>query len=318
MVIAGDSAEPIPRRQRRPVRGENHYTDRTIEENDMNVPASESSFLHTAFRSPRALLPRKVCRLGLASRGDSVLTSDDVTHAVAGGVNFLNWCGVSDGLSAYIAGMGSRRSEVAVCVQFEARTAAEARTELEHILKELRTDFIDVITFYYVEEREEWEQIIGPGGALEVCEAARREGRVRMLGVTSHQRRLAAAMAASGLLDMLMIRYNAAHRGAETEVFPVTSANGLPTVVYTCLRWGALLRPTPDDPPGFVVPSAPAWYRFALQNQAATVALMSPENRQELDEDLQVLEASAPLSAEEYQALAEHGQRVRQHAGQFP
>jgi predicted aldo/keto reductase-like oxidoreductase len=259
-----------------------------------------------------------MCRLGLASRGDSALTPDDVAHAVARGVNFLNWCGVEDGLSAFIAGLGSRRSEVALCVQFEARTAAEARIELEHIHKQLRTDFIDVLTFYYVEQREEWEQIIGTGGALEVCEAARREGRVRMFGVTSHQRRLAAAIAASGLLDMLMIRYNAAHRGAETEVFPATAANGLPVVVYTCLRWGALLRPTPDDPPGFVVPSAPAWYRFALQHPAVTVALMAPENRRELDEDLQPLQIAAPLTAEEFEQLAAHGRRVHQHAGGFP
>jgi predicted aldo/keto reductase-like oxidoreductase len=284
----------------------------------MHQTPGESSFLQATFRSPRTRLPSPVCRLGLATRGTTGLTPDDVAHAVQSGVNFLNWCGVPDGLSAFIAGLGSRRSEVAVCVQFEARTAAEARIELEHLFKQLRTDVIDVLTFYYVEEREEWEQIIGPGGALEVCEAARREGRVRMLGVTSHQRPLVAAMAASGLLDMVMIRYNAAHRGAETEVFPVTRANGLPVVVYTCLRWGALLRPTPDDTPGFVVPSAPAWYRFALQHSAVTVALMAPENRRELDEDLQVLLAPVPLSAEEYRALAEHGQRVRRHAGRFP
>jgi aryl-alcohol dehydrogenase-like predicted oxidoreductase len=185
-------------------------------------------------------------------------------------------------------------------------------------LAQLRTDYIDVLTFYYVEERAEWQQIIGPGGSMEFCAAAQREGRVRMLGVTSHQRPLAAEMAASGLLDMLMIRYNAAHRGAETEIFPVTTACGLPVVVYTCLRWEALLRPTPDDPPGFVVPPAPAWYRFALQHPAATVALMAPENRAELDEDLQALRMGKPLPADEYEALAAHGQRVRRHAGSFP
>jgi aryl-alcohol dehydrogenase-like predicted oxidoreductase len=125
-------------------------------------------------------------------------------------------------------------------------------------------------------------------------------------------------MADSGLLDMLMIRYNAAHRGAETEVFPVTTAHGLPVVVYTCLRWGALLRPTPEDAPGFVVPSAPAWYRFAVQHPAVTVALMAPENRAELEEDLQALRQMVPLSAEEYERLAAHGQRVRRHAGSFP
>ena len=110
----------------------------------------------------------------------------------------------------------------------------------------------------------------------------------------------------------------AAHRGAETDVFPLTDALGLPVIVYTCLRWGALLRGTPDDPPGFAVPRAPAWNQFALQSPSVSLALMAPENRQELDEDLQVLSASAPLSAEEYQALADHGRRVRRHAGQFP
>lgn len=276
------------------------------------------SFLHTSFRSPRAALPQRMCRLGLATRGSSALTPDDVGHAVESGVNFLNWCGVADGLSAFIADLGARRGEIAVCVQFEARTAGEAKIEFEHILTQLRTDFIDGLTFYYVEEAAEWQQIIEPGGALEFCTAAQREGRTRMLGVTSHQRRLAAEMAASGLLDMLMIRYNAAHRGAEHDIFPVTAERGLPVVVYTCLRWGALLRATPEDPPGFVVPSAPAWYRFALQHPAVTVALMAPETRGELEEDLQALRQANPLSAAEHAQLAAHGQRVRRHAGSFP
>jgi predicted aldo/keto reductase-like oxidoreductase len=158
-----------------------------------------------------------------------------------------------------------------------------------------------ILTFYYVEEPGEWQQIIGPGGALEFCAAARRRGRVNLLGVTSHQRPLAAEMARSGLLDLLMIRSNAAHRGAEKEIFPVTQALGIPVVAYTCLRWGALLRGTPDDPPGFTVPRAPAWYRFALQAPAVTVALMAPADRPELEEDLTVLRAPGPLSAEDYE-----------------
>jgi predicted aldo/keto reductase-like oxidoreductase len=275
-------------------------------------------FLHTTWRDPCTGTSRPLCRLGLATRGNTSLTSDDVLLAVERGVNFLNWCGVPDGLSAAVAGLGAARSKVVVCVQFEARTAAESRAELDQILRQLRTDYVDVLTFYYVEEPAEWEQIAGPGGALEYLAAARREGRVRFLGLTSHQRRLAATIARSGALDLLMIRYNAAHRGAETEVFPVTDALGMPVVVYTCLRWGALLHSTPDDPPGFFVPRAPAWYRFALQLPSATVALMAPENRTELEEDLTVLEAPGPLSAEEYERLAEHGRRVRRHAGNFP
>src|SRR5262249_60937647 len=100
------------------------------------------------------------------------------------------------------------------------RTADDAGRELDQILRTLGTDYVDVLTFYYVEEEAEWQQIIGKGGALEACRRAKDQGRVRMLGLTSHQRRLAARWARTGLLDMLMIRYNAAHRGAETDVFP--------------------------------------------------------------------------------------------------
>jgi aryl-alcohol dehydrogenase-like predicted oxidoreductase len=141
---------------------------------------------------------------------------------------------------------------------------------------------------------------------------------IRRLGVTSHQRPLAATMARSGQLDALMVRYNAAHRGAETEVFPVADEHGLPVIGYTALRWGELLRPTSDDPPGFSVPPAPVWYRFALQSPSVAVVLAAPQNRSELDEDLTVLAATGPLPPDEYERLAAHGRRVRRHAGRFP
>jgi aryl-alcohol dehydrogenase-like predicted oxidoreductase len=120
------------------------------------------------------------------------------------------------------------------------------------------------------------------------------------------------------VLDALMIRYNAAHRGAEAEVFPITDALAMPVIAYTCLRWGALLRPTPEDPPGWRVPRAPAWYRWVLQNPAVTVALAAPEDGEELDEDLSLLDPWEPLPPDEYAAMSAHGDRVRLHAPHFP
>src|SRR5262249_29852631 len=146
-----------------------------------------------------------VCRLGLAARVPSRLTAADVHHALDRGINFLNWPGEPDVLSPAVAGLGPRRRDVHVCVQVSATTAAEAGQELAGILRELNTDYVDVLTFYYVETAGEWQRIIAPGGSLEYCRRAQRQGRVRLLGVTSHQRPLAAEMARSGLLDLLMI-----------------------------------------------------------------------------------------------------------------
>jgi predicted aldo/keto reductase-like oxidoreductase len=266
---------------------------------------------------------KPVCRLGLASHGPTAITAEDFLYAVSRGVNFLNWSGFAEGppddeaFPAAVAALGRDRDRVAVCVQFAARTAAEAAGELRSVLSAIRSDYVDVVTLYYVQRADEWEALAAPGGVVEYLRAAQADGVVRRLGVTSHRRPLAAAMAASGLLDCVMVRYNAAHRGAEREVFPVTTDRGLPVIAYTALRWGALLRPTPDDPPGFIAPPAPAWYRFVLQEPAVSVVLSAPHTRAELEEDLEVLSASGPLPAKEFEALARHGERVRVHAGRF-
>lgn len=281
-------------------------------------PHRDFTELAPFLQRPANAFGKPVCRLGLASRGDSLLRPDDFHSAVDRGINFLNWPGGEDALSRAIAEMGKNRDGVVVCAQFSARTAVEAAEELRSLLSLLRTDYLDVLTFYYVEEPEEWATIRGPGGALEYCRGAQRDGTVRRLGLTTHQRPLAAEVARGGQLDLLMLRYNAAHRGAEREVFPVTDPLGMPIIAYTALRWGALLEATPEDPPEFQVPGAPDWYRFVLQSPSVTVALAAPHDRRELEDDLSVLTTNAPLPSEEYERLAEHGMRVRRCAGGFP
>jgi predicted aldo/keto reductase-like oxidoreductase len=273
---------------------------------------------------PATAFGKPVCRLGLATRGGAGLTADDVLYAIDRGVNFLNWPGEADspggadGLSSALAGLGARRESVVVCVQFGARSAADAAAELRTVLATLQTGYVDLLTLYYVERAEEWRQLTAADGALSYLESARRDGVVRRIGVTSHQRPLAVEIAATGLIDALMIRYNAAHRGAENDIFPTTDAQRIPVIAYTALRWGALLRPTPTDPPGFAPPLAAYWYRFVLQSPCVAVVLAAPDDRRELEEDLDLLTSGEPLPESEYRRLAEHGERVRRCAGSFP
>jgi aryl-alcohol dehydrogenase-like predicted oxidoreductase len=260
----------------------------------------------------------RVCRLGLATRGYCKLDAASVIFAIDRGVNYLNWCGQPDGMRDAIRGLGSRRKEVVIAVQLEARSAGDARQELDALLKELRTEYIDVATYYYVEHEDEWRQIIAAGGAADVVEEARRQGKVRSIGLTSHQRKLAAKFAGSGRLDLVMLRYNAAHRGAEQDVFPITVERGLPVVAFTCLRWGALLESTPDDPTGFVPPPAREWYRWVLCQPVVSVALMAPNNGDELRQNLALLDDWRYLAPQDFEAMQAHGERVRRHAPNFP
>jgi predicted aldo/keto reductase-like oxidoreductase len=290
-----------------------------------------------------------VCRLGLATRGNTHLRAEDVEHAVERGINYLNWCGKPDGMSRAVAGLGARRRDVVVAVQFQARTAPAAEKEFSRILKELGSDHLDIATLYYVESDEEWRQITAPGGVWDVLQRFQQQGVLRMIGLTSHQRKLAAGWARQAVdsgaageavaskpvvgalappetgshggqryrLDMLMVRYNLAHRGAEREVFPAAVARRMPVVTFTGLRWRALIEPTPHDPEGFRPPLASECYRFCLSNPAVSVALMAPGDRKHLEENLQLLNdwrASGPAEAQE---LLAHGDRVHRHAREF-
>jgi len=260
----------------------------------------------------------KVCRLGLATRGNTTLEPEDVLHAIGRGVNYLNWCTHSDGLSAAVRQLGRQRGEVFIAAQLYAHTAAEAEREINSYLDELQTDYLDALTFYYLESEHEWKTVLAKDGALSLIEKLKSNGTVRAIGVTSHQRDFAAELANTGRLDCLMIRYNAAHRGAETEVFPITQALGLPVISYTAVRWGALMQSTPDDPPNFTPPDAPDWYRFCLCHPGATVTLMAPDGRAELEKNLDLLDNWHGITAAEYDQLKAHGDRVHQHAGSFP
>jgi aryl-alcohol dehydrogenase-like predicted oxidoreductase len=275
-----------------------------------------------------------VCRLGLATRGNTHLDPCDVHWAIERGVNYLNWCGRTDGMSQAVSEMGEKRQEIVFAWQIQSSSEDAARRELEDALTELKTDYIDIATLYYVESESEWCRLATTGGACSALVKAKEEGLLRMIGLTSHQRSMAASIAAGRILadesecdpgldptrplDVLMLRYNAAHRGAESDVFPTTDPIDLPVVVYTCLRWGALMESTPDDPPGFTAPPAREWYRFCLANSSVAVAIAAPDGREELEHDFSLLDDWRAPSAEEMETLRSHGDRVYQHGGSFP
>src|SRR5829696_3289495 len=138
--------------------------------------------LHPFLVTPGQAFGRPVCRLGLASYGKTAITPDDVHHALGRGVNFLNWRGLAEGPSAgdafttAVAALGRDRESVVVCAQFGAQTATDAAGELREVIRLLGTDYVDVLTLYYVEQAAEWEEVSGPGGALGYLRNAQRDG----------------------------------------------------------------------------------------------------------------------------------------------
>ena len=105
-----------------------------------------------------------------------------------------------------------------------------------------------------------------------------------------------------------MMRYNAAHRGAEEDIFPYLPASDPGVVSYTATRWGKLLR----APRGWKgrVPTAGECYRFVLGHPHVHVCLTAPRSKAELSENLAAV-AAGPLAPEEMDFLGRSGDEVR-------
>ncbi len=137
--------------------------------------------------------------------------------------------------------------------------------------------------------------------------------------VSSHWRPTLVDLGADPRVDALMIRYNAAHPGAETEVFPSLTANGIRRVgiaSYTATRWGYLLDEK-KMPPGEKTPRASDCYRFVLSNPHVDVCSIGPSNGAELDEALETTERG-PMSPDEIAWMKRVGAFVRDQSKSAP
>lgn len=148
------------------------------------------------------------------------------------------------------------------------------------------------------------------------AQAMKKKGLCRFLAMSGHQRKLFPQMAATGQFDLFHVRYNAAHRGAEKEIFPHLQGDDRPGIVsYTATRWGRLLNPK-KMPPGEPVPKPSDCYRFALSNPAVDVCLCGPKNMEQVRAALPALERG-PLVEKDMERMRRIGDYVHQHTRRF-
>jgi len=128
--------------------------------------------------------------------------------------------------------------------------------------------------------------------------------KVRSIGVSIHDRPRAGRLAEDSPLDLFMIRYNAAHPGAEKDIFPHLEKRKPSVIAYTATAWRKLLKP----PKGWTGPTMTAGdcYRFCLSNPNIDVVLQGPASAQQFDENFKAVE-KGPLSEDEAKWMREYG-----------
>jgi aryl-alcohol dehydrogenase-like predicted oxidoreductase len=82
--------------------------------------------------------------------------------------------------------MATRRKEVVLATKIAARTADEARRQIELSLKRLQTDRLDVMHIHALKNMDDLAAIEKKGGVLEAIYEAREKKITRAIGITGH------------------------------------------------------------------------------------------------------------------------------------
>lgn len=255
-------------------------------------------------------LNRPVFRLGLATHYG--VEGKDLEWALDQGVNYVFWTPKARQVTASLkaALKRDRESVVVACGPTTAYFGGGIRNACERLLKKLGTDYLDIFQIFWLGRTSAWTPAV-----IDALVSLREAGLVRAIGISTHDRQRAGRLAADSPLDLLMVRYNAAHPGAEQDIFPHLAKRNPAIVAYTATRWGGLLkRPKGWDGP---VMTAADCYRFCLSNPHVDLVLTGPKNRGELEENLTRLREKGPLSDPETRWIREYGGIVHRKSSRF-
>ncbi|MBN1994032.1 MAG: aldo/keto reductase [Anaerolineae bacterium] len=104
--------------------------------------------------------------------------------------------------------IAGRRQQVIIATKTGARDKVTALAHLDLSLQRLRTDYIDLWQFHNVSTAAAYEQVLGPGGALEAAQTALRAGKIRHIGLTSHSLDIALQAVPSGYFETIQFPFN--------------------------------------------------------------------------------------------------------------
>jgi aryl-alcohol dehydrogenase-like predicted oxidoreductase len=107
--------------------------------------------------------------------------------------------------------MARHRKDFFLATKTGSRSAHEAREDVHRSLERLRVDSVDLIQMHSLVHPDDWDQAMGPGGALEALVEAKAQGLVRAIGVTGHGWTIAAMHRRSLArfeFDSILLPYN--------------------------------------------------------------------------------------------------------------
>jgi predicted aldo/keto reductase-like oxidoreductase len=123
--------------------------------------------------------------------------------------------------------LGKVRDKVILATKTLRRDAPGAVEQLENSLRMMETDYIDIYQLHQISQDKDWEIVTGPGGALEAVVRAKEQGKIRYIGVTSHNLAMAIKLVKTGLFSTVQFPFSFIEDSAKDELHTAARERGI-------------------------------------------------------------------------------------------
>ncbi len=216
------------------------------------------------------------------------------------GINFIDTARgytVSEGyIGAALRELGYPK--VFIATKNMARDEENFRAEMEESFRELGLKVIDLYQFHNLRSDEEFDLLIGEGGAYNYARRMQEEGRIRYLGISTHRVDILERAIESELFDTVQFPLNYMESQG-LELLKRARKKGIGTIIMKPFAGGALRYKD-------------LALRYLLASGACDVVIPGMDSLAQLEENLAQLE-KGPLSQEEKSLIEEEARELGEH-----
>lgn len=219
---------------------------------------------------------------------------------VACGINFIDTArGYTVSEELIGTAIEGRRDKFILASKSMSRTAEAIRRDIDISLQNLRTDYIDLYQIHNLPVRD-FDTVMGEGGALEGLLEAKKEGKIRHIGLTAHSVESFERALEWNCIETIMFPYNIVETQGEALIAKCFEKN----VGFICMKPLA----------GGALENATLALRFILNNPAVGVVIPGMASVREVKENAGVSDMEGDLRDAE---LAEIEQIRRELGSNF-
>lgn len=142
--------------------------------------------------------------------------------------------------------------------------------QVDESLRVLRQEYVDCFVIHGLSSMDNWNAVAAAGGALDQLDECAERGKLRFIGISSHDPEVLEAALQSGRMDVLMFAVGAHCDGRYIrEILPLAREHGVGTIGFKVFGAGKLLGDTTGYNQPLDVESLPMSVKDRTKNAAA-------------------------------------------------